>query len=43
MEYEKVDELFSVAFFPSIAWGCLSNTPREWGTDKPNAYPLGTF
>ena len=43
MEYEKVDELFSVAFFPSIAWGWLSNTPREWGTVKPNAYPLSTF
>ena len=43
MECEKVYELFSVAFLPSIAWGWVSNTLREWGTVKPNAYPLGTF
>ena len=43
MECEKVYELFAVAFLPSIAWGWVSNTLREWGTVKPNAYPLGTF
>ena len=43
MECEKVSELFSVAFLPSIAWGWESNTLREWGSVKPNAYPLGTF
>ena len=35
MEYEKVYELFSVAFLPSIAWGWVSNILRERGTVKP--------
>ena len=35
MEYEKVYELFSVAFLPTIAWGWVSNTLREKGTVKP--------
>ena len=43
MECEKVYELFSVAFLPSIAWGWVSNKLRKWGTVKLNAYPLGTF
>ena len=43
MECEKVYELFTFAFLPSIAWGWVSNTLRKWGTVKPNAHPSVHF
>ena len=41
VECGKVYELFTVAYLPSLAWGWVSNTLREWETVKPNVYPLG--
>ena len=36
VECGKVYELFTAAYLPSLAWGWVSTTLREWGTVKPN-------
>ena len=38
-----VQELFTVAYLPRLAWGLVSNTLREWETVKLGSHPLGTF